>query len=470
MSNQILLFKTIILTFITYITSDIIIKGPNDLRQIFDSKPIKTSDSNFGFNPYGFILSGIIHYSVQNKEADFACNLKSLTDTFNKLGTDNKKNNDLIDILLINRGSCHFVEKARNAQAIGAKALIVINKDDSDLDSFIMSDDGTGKDITIPVMMITKSEGEKLIDYYTKKGEKEIVIDIDFQIEANSKVDFEILFSSDSKEVYDLFYEFEQYEFFEKLGNKISFKPYYASYPHPDYNPNNTIHKNNCLYGGKYCSSPYRSSYSSEDFDVLLVDIYQYCVYQNLYVNKTNDYSYFYTMIEYNFFCLQDLKDSNTTNLECMKKIISNTEIDTCFKSNVDLNQEKQVKDSSIFSDGVLFKTSHGIKFEPQILINSRIIRGDLSAKEVIEALCAGMIKKPEVCYTNGGFTKKSGGKKTMSIIILVCGLVLGISVIIFLLCRKYIAEKVKNDLNSSEIDTKVNSVVTHYLALKEKN
>lgn len=469
MSKKNLLIKILLsITFFYNIRTDLIIKGPKELRDSFENKPIKTADSNFGFNPYGFILSGIVNFSIDNKNADLACDLQSLTEAFKQISVENKKN-DLINILLVDRGDCHFVDKARNAQTIGAKALIVVNKDDSDLDNFVMSDDGTGKEITIPVLMITKSDGEKLKGYYKSKGEKQIVIDIDFQIETNSKVDFEVLFSSDSTEIYELFYEFEQYEFFEKLGKKINFKPYFVSYPHPDYNPSSSISIDNCLYGGKYCGSAYKSSYSSEDLDILLVNIYQYCVYNSLYLNKTNDYSYFYTMIEYNFFCLQDTS-KNSTNLECMKSIISTTEIESCFNSNYNSTSTIQVTDSTVLSNGSKFKNSHGIKIVPTILINNRIIRGDLSAKEVIEALCAGIIKKPEVCFTNGGFSKKAAGKKTLSIVILICGLVLGISVIIFFLCRKYIAEKVKNDLNSSEIDTKVNSVVTHYLALKEKN
>lgn len=53
-----------------------------------------------------------------------------------------------------------------------------------------MSDDGTGKDVTIPALLISKSDGQIIKDFY-KKYEKDqetlnkITFDINFEIVRN---------------------------------------------------------------------------------------------------------------------------------------------------------------------------------------------------------------------------------------------------------------------------------------------
>ncbi|MCB0737650.1 MAG: M36 family metallopeptidase [Bacteroidetes bacterium] len=62
------------------------------------------------------------------------------------------------NIALIARGTCQFVQKVRNAQAAGAVAAIVYNNQNGP--SFAMA--GTGPDITIPSIMITRTLGTAL--------------------------------------------------------------------------------------------------------------------------------------------------------------------------------------------------------------------------------------------------------------------------------------------------------------------
>lgn len=62
-------------------------------------------------------------------------------------------------ILLAYRGTCNFVQKARNAEAVGASALIVINDDDSSLP--YMADDRSGT-VNIPSVIVYKSIGDQL--------------------------------------------------------------------------------------------------------------------------------------------------------------------------------------------------------------------------------------------------------------------------------------------------------------------
>ena len=63
-------------------------------------------------------------------------------------------------IALINRGTCGFVVKAREAQEAGAAAVIIIN--DRLQYPFTMGADPLGPDLTIPSLMISQADGDKL--------------------------------------------------------------------------------------------------------------------------------------------------------------------------------------------------------------------------------------------------------------------------------------------------------------------
>ena len=65
-------------------------------------------------------------------------------------------------IAVVRRGSCNFSLKAKNAQDAGAVAIIIANNDDSALFNMAAGDSGT--DVTIPSLMISKKDGDTLIN------------------------------------------------------------------------------------------------------------------------------------------------------------------------------------------------------------------------------------------------------------------------------------------------------------------
>eukprot|EP00457_Paulinella_chromatophora_P000136 gb/GEZN01000136.1/.p1 GENE.gb/GEZN01000136.1/~~gb/GEZN01000136.1/.p1 ORF type:complete len:2036 (+),score=255.70 gb/GEZN01000136.1/:46-6108(+) len=58
--------------------------------------------------------------------------------------------------LLLDRGACPFVTKARNAQQAGATVVSIMNNAPG---MILMADDGTGADITVPAIFILQSDG-----------------------------------------------------------------------------------------------------------------------------------------------------------------------------------------------------------------------------------------------------------------------------------------------------------------------
>jgi hypothetical protein len=76
--------------------------------------------------------------------------------------------------MLADRGDCTFVTKVRNMEEAGAAVGIVVDNSNEPIDKVIMSDDGAGAGIRIPSMLISKSDGRKLIDFLESASKEEL--------------------------------------------------------------------------------------------------------------------------------------------------------------------------------------------------------------------------------------------------------------------------------------------------------
>ena len=65
-------------------------------------------------------------------------------------------------VMMVERGSWHFVTKSRNIARAGGKVAIIIDTENENINGVIMSDDGTGMGISIPSILIGSKDGKKL--------------------------------------------------------------------------------------------------------------------------------------------------------------------------------------------------------------------------------------------------------------------------------------------------------------------
>ena len=75
--------------------------------------------------------------------------------------------------MMANRGQCSFVQKVRNMENLGVAVGIVIDDHSENVDSVLMSDDGTGGGIRIPSMLIGSVDGDKLVSWFKKATDEE---------------------------------------------------------------------------------------------------------------------------------------------------------------------------------------------------------------------------------------------------------------------------------------------------------
>ena len=113
-------------------------------------------------------------------------------------------------ILLVDRGTCTFVTKVRNAERSGASLVVVIDNVNENITNVIMGDDGTGTGIRIPSMLIGKEDGAKLRDFAKKKIGA--TLSAEFAVKAlMDKVHVELWFSSNNQEALTFIKEFAEY-------------------------------------------------------------------------------------------------------------------------------------------------------------------------------------------------------------------------------------------------------------------
>ena len=117
---------------------------------------IKSSLGNFGHFAYGNTIQGRVHYPINNTDG---CRPFTEQD-FKHIKT--RGNRDHL-IIMVDRGTCHFVKKAQNIQAFGGVMMIVVDsKFFENVDNLIMADDGNGESIYIPSFLIGYHDGAKI--------------------------------------------------------------------------------------------------------------------------------------------------------------------------------------------------------------------------------------------------------------------------------------------------------------------
>jgi hypothetical protein len=139
--------------------------SPPSLASQFKEGVITASYANFGFIPYGQTIMGKIHYDVNDSEA---CEEFSLDDK-NEL----ERSADITPFYIAKRGGCSFVQKVRNMENIGVAVGIVVDDKAEYIQNILMSDDGTGGGIRIPSMLISKPDGEVLLEWLANASPSE---------------------------------------------------------------------------------------------------------------------------------------------------------------------------------------------------------------------------------------------------------------------------------------------------------
>ncbi len=356
-------------------------------------------------------------------------------------------------------------------------AIIMDDKDEK-VEEMFLADDGHEGDLSIPAILISRTDGDKIINYYmihkdSKEDIKKIRFEIRFDIEnKNNTVNYDIWYTPDIENVYTFLKDFQKYH--DALANSAKIGVHFVTYPHFQYDPNSNTPKEDCLGSGLYCIRP--GKLGIEDGSIIVTEsIKQKCIY--FYASKNNKMDLFWKFMS-NFYDNCVSKENNF-NQVCSNEVISNVgidlnEINEClYESFLATSYEKQqTQYQKVFKNQILDKEydlrkQYMINRVPSITINGRLYIGSWRPEFVFDALCAALTKKPSACYAEGKFQREAKGFSFVSTCLIIF-VVLFINIVLFVTCKRYIEIKVGNRISSSDINTKIDTVVNSYIALKE--
>ena len=343
-----------------------------------------------------------------------------------------------------------------------------------------LADDGHEGDLSIPAILISKTDGDKIINYYkshkdNKEEIKKIRFEIKFDIEnKNNIVNYDIWYTPDLENVYTFLKDFEKYQ--KALGESAKMAVHFVTYPHFLYKSDSNTPKEDCLGSGLYCIRPGKLGITDGSI-IVTESIKQKCIYNNaLTLNKIELFWKF--MAKFHDNCI--LKENNF-NQVCSNDAISSAginvnEINDClYESFEGTSYEKQQTEyQKIFKNKILDKEyelrkQYLISRVPSITINGRLYIGSWRPEFVFEALCASLTKKPEACYAEGKFQREAKGFSFIGTCLIIL-VVLFLNIVLFVTCKRYLEIKVGDRIKSSDINSKIDTVVNSYIALRESN
>ena len=239
MSNFINLALILVFFLPSSIFCNFTVYSPEILSNEFIHRSIKYSLANFGHIPYGRNLIGELKLS----DPLDACSPINVA--------DGEKQES--PFLLISRGNCTFVTKAKYAQLSGAKVAVIVDNRDEETDQITMMDDGFSYSVKIPAIFISRNDGDILKNYLESvdTNKNSITMTLSFEVEKESNVNYSFWISTINRNSFRLIRDFKP--FYQKLSSHAAFSPHYSlfsCYPCSLSNFTN-LPPDTCISGGR---------------------------------------------------------------------------------------------------------------------------------------------------------------------------------------------------------------------------
>lgn len=424
--------------------------APSDLQKAFQDKYAKgiipSSMGNFGNPPYGSFLTGQL--IIEDKSYSTAC------DPLPPIQGESASASS--QIVMVSRGDCAFVVKVRNAQNIGAKAVIIVNDDDSDITDFIMTDNGAGGNLDIPAFIISQEDGN--LFYYYKKDERvtNIILCLGFEVNKSTKNEVSVTIWLQSSSDFAMTF-LNDFSSFALQMPQMKFTPHYLVWEcHVCKQQNFVNAQEECISAGRYCSYDPDGYDSIKGQDVVLEDLTELCIF-----NVSNTKKWFNYVSEFYKNCYLDF--SRTCSDKALKAAgVSKSAVDKCIKNSIEGN-DLLMNDNRIMRNELALWNEEMVPFNPAIIINSMLFRGDLEVAAVSKAVCASFTIEniPDVCK---GRITEPDDKSTSNwwiIVLLVLAIALVISILV--VYRIWLNKELKHDVR-----LKVGAEVAQYFQMAD--
>jgi hypothetical protein len=255
------------------------------------------------------------------------------------------------------------------------------------------------------------------------------------------------------------------------LQNYTRFQPHYISHVSPIYDPKLAQNIPNCLAYGKYCHSPRYELGIVDGKDILMEDIRQKCAWRITYLNESNPELYWNYMLTFYDKCL------NTTegnfNYQCSGEVansvnIQSKNIEKCVTESFkldSLNYQVYMNNNTLLELDYEVRLKWEVNIFPTVMVNNRTIKGAWNAENLFEAICASFKNKPSACSMT---FNDDNASLSFGFIMLILFIIILLNVGIVYICKTYITNRIHERVDDIEISSKINNIVTSYLALRD--
>ncbi|CAD8078400.1 unnamed protein product [Paramecium primaurelia] len=363
------------------------VQSPIKMEDFPDILYLDYSVANFGHIPYGKRMAAQLFAPPVDPEKDKTLKLCEQAPYNMNLQFYSPSSEKW---LIVRRGDCPFTRKAINAQNMKARLLIIVDNRDEKVESIMMADDGNGYQIDIPSILISKKDGEKLLEFLEKSTSRYLIGTIEFKLsQTSNKTNVLFGLNIENKDTFKLINEFRP--MYLELKEHINFQIFYEVLRCLSCEANNWQTENqDCLGGGRYCQFDPNGIAFGTGSDVLREQLRQSCIWQ---YNTERWWSYM------NYFTKKCTKANEYD--QCFTQFATAEEkaaIEQCIKDSY-LNQAQPEKgENTILEEYFKLRYQSGIIFYPGVSINSLAYRGNIEAEEIKEAICASFIEMPEAC------------------------------------------------------------------------
>ncbi|CAJ1374764.1 unnamed protein product [Effrenium voratum] len=361
-------------------------------------------------------------------------------------------------VLLVRRGRCTFVTKVRIAEEKGAHAVVVVDKETStktseDIQRTVMADDGWGDSVKIPSILLSKFDGQKLIDA-ARQGT--VMVELAWDIPRGKVVMMEFWLSSGSREARRFLERFKTCAL--SLGHHLQFAPHYDIFS-LDEGEDDSL----CVASGseRFCAkSPEDGEVSGEE--VVNEDVRQLCIWNTTSRREREDgasYSslYWQYVADFNQRCGMQARDvARRFGEKCSLAVMGDLGIDA---SRVQGCVEKYRL--PLLREQLQSRASHlGLQ------LNGWRYSGPLDPESVLKAVCGGFTTPPAECLEMQEDLHVAGGVPFPD---LMAGLALLASVLIavFFFYKRHVTSSVRRVLRE-EVMLEVQSQMADYVVMED--
>lgn len=366
---------------------------------------------DFGVPSYGAILVGQVVYRQDNAQG--------CSEFFTPLPPGS-------DILLVDRGSCYFVEKAQRAQNAGAKAVIVADHTEEDLLTMAVPEDlpqlaALVEKLTIPVVLIKKSAGDQIKNLLSQGSggggtttPAVVTAELDWSesiAHGDKRVQYELWFTTNPSCGPICTAQQSFFQGFKDLATMLEQEGYTVFTPHVMLKSclwGTSECDAECIRGRRYCAvEPIPAAFAAtyNGAGVVEMNLRHLCAFQT--ANATREpWKWWDYASRFAATCTMEASrfDATCAREQLTASGIDANAVDACTGPST-MDAPHPVLEAQRSAQNDEAGTGRGrVIMLPTVVINSDQYRGSLTAAGVLRAVCSGFAEgtEPATCLTGG--------------------------------------------------------------------